>query len=730
MPGTNLFNLLACPADRGRLQHVGNALACACGRRFRVIDDVPILTLEEDTVVGSFIASTTGLLDDPNFRRMVARREGLLEDATDVEWDIAMAGGFTTFDRLCRLHDYPIPHLDLPALGGVLVDVGSNWGRWACAAGRAGYTVLAIDTQLPACLVGQRIATRLSLPVQFIVADARRLPLRDGSTRVVHSYNVFQYLSESDAARAIAEMRRVLERDGLAVVQVPGRFGAGSLCHQVRRGFRAPSDTEVKYWKPSQLRSVFEAGLGPTRVEMDGLIGLNPRPAPAHSLPVHTRLGVETAGMLRSASRALPLMIWIADSLRVTSHNRRKDPVTAPRRPLGFGGVPRPRVSRESPSAMAPRFGELRRVSSYSIEWAEPGYCLFSRGPYLFRAEAPDASPSLLLEFPASRWMRAVSALRPSQRMLRALFYNVIRLPSREMLLTFGREILLFRRGRFHPLEGLVHRTRVLRGACAVLPNGDVYFGDYLRGPRPTCSRIYRLPAESNRLEIVHEFERGSILHIHGVHRDPYDGSLWAVTGDRVAENRMLRSRDGFASVEVVGEGDETWRCITLRFTATAVYYGTDAEYTQNRLYRLDRRTGVRSTLCALDGPVYYSTAVGPHLFWGVAAEMCPSQHERRGSLWHLHDDRPALVHTFEKDALPWRLFMPGTVEFPLGPGIPGWLLLRGTAFCDFDGPTYALEIDTAAAELTRSPSRAHQVSRAGVRSVISGLPRNEQHLR
>ena len=687
---------------------------------------------------------------------MVAHRERLPGDATDVEWDIAMAGGFTTFDRLCRLHEHPIPELDFPALGGVLVDVGSNWGRWAFAARRAGYTVLAIDTQLPACLVGQRIASWLSLPVQFLVADARRMPLRDGRTRVVHSYNVFQYLSEPDAERAIAEMRRVLEPGGLAVVQVPGRYGIGSTLHQLRRGFRALSDLEVRYWRPDRLRSLFTRGLGPTRVATDGLVGLNPRHARAHSLPVHVRLGVALSRMLRSAGHGLPLLAWVSDSLRVTSRKAEQESGSSPdarpgsverwfspartrrrdqlgrsilvrgaqlsldiARAVAYARVvrwrrdddhgTRPTVAiAPSSTARAPGLGMPRRVSDHSIEWAEPGYCLFSRGPYLFRAAAPDAAPRPLLEFPASAWMRAASTRRAAQRMLRALYYNVVRLSNDELLLTFGRAILRFRRGRFHALQGLVHPTRLLRGACAVLPNGDVFFGDYLRGPRPTCSRIYRLPAESTRLEVVHEFDAGEILHVHGVHYDPYDDALWAVTGDWGLENRILRSRDGFATVDTIGQGDETWRCIALRFTTDAVYYGTDAEYAQNHLYRLDRRTGARQALCPLDGPVYYAGAVGSHLFWGVAAEMCPSQRERSGSLWHLHRDCPARLRTFEKDSLPWRLFMPGTIEFPLGPGIPGSLLLRGTGFRDFDGPTYEMAIDTvAASEATLTPQRA-----------------------
>jgi hypothetical protein len=38
------------------------------------------------------------------------------------------------------------------------------------------------------------------------------------------------------------------------------------------------------------------------------------------------------------------------------------------------------------------------------------------------------------------------------------------------------------------------------------------------------------------------------------------------LTGDAGSECRIMRTEDGFASVETVGEGDETWRAVSVLF--------------------------------------------------------------------------------------------------------------------------------------------------------------------
>ncbi len=344
-----------------------------------------------------------------------------------------------------------------------------------------------------------------------------------------------------------------------------------------------------------------------------------------------------------------------------------------------------------SSAATAPgQLVELRPLRGYSIEWAEPGELILARRNELFRARQFGPPLESLGRLPTSPLRTLASRLRPLQRALRFTFYNVLRLPDGRLFYTFDRLMGVWDGGRFEPILGLHRPARVLRGACALAPNGDVYFGEYIGNPDRHEIHIYRLPLGERQLEIAHTFAPGEVRHIHGIYADPHGGSLWGVAGDRPSECRMFRSDDGFRTLHTVGSGDETWRCVSLLFTPAGAYYGSDAEFIQNYLYFVDRRTQQRTQLSSIDGPVYYSRRVGQDLFFGVTAEMCPSQQGRHGSLWHLRDgQRGAQVLTVPKDALPIRYFQAGTWQFPQGPGWGDDLLVHLVALKG-DNRTYA----------------------------------------
>jgi hypothetical protein len=131
---------------------------------------------------------------------------------------------------------------------------------------------------------------------------------------------------------------------------------------------------------------------------------------------------------------------------------------------------------------------------------------------------------------------------------------------------------------------------------------------------------------------------------------------------------------------------------VSLRFSKDAVFYGMDAEFQQNYLYRIDRATGKRETLTELEGPVYYSYSVGEDLFFAVSAELCPSQQGTFAALWHVAPDGECTrLLTQEKDRLPVHYFMPGTLHFPQGPGVRGYVPFHMVALRGGDNRSFAL---------------------------------------
>lgn len=154
-------------------------------------------------------------------------------------------------------------------------------------------------------------------------------------------------------------------------------------------------------------------------------------------------------------------------------------------------------------------------------------------------------------------------------------------------------------------------------GPKGVLPTGirrhagDCYLGEYPLG-HDTTPRLLRSRDDGWTWEVVREFP--DVRHLHSVQPDPYTGDLWITTGDRDAECRIGRLRDG--EFEVVGGGSQRWRAVELAFTPDTVLWGMDSVYAaDNHVSKLDRTEIGREdppleTVCTLEGSVFYSAAL------------------------------------------------------------------------------------------------------------------------
>ncbi len=334
-------------------------------------------------------------------------------------------------------------------------------------------------------------------------------------------------------------------------------------------------------------------------------------------------------------------------------------------------------------------------IAPRTIEWIEPGRVLLSRRNDLYESPALDAAPRHIGTFPAPWWSGAAARLRQGQRALRFMYYNVVPLQDGSIFLSFAKSVGVWRDGAITPLRGIARPCRILRSGAALASDGAVYFGEYLDYAGSRDMRVYRYRAGDDEVEVAHAFAPGEVHHIHGIHADPYDGSLWCLSGDVKGECRVMRSADGFRTMDVIGSGDESWRTVSVQFSDDAIFYATDAEFMQNYIMRIDRRSGARTTVGPVGGPVYYSCAAGGRLFFAVTAELCPSQPEPIAELWCV--DPVAGTHrrivTLRKDVYSVRYFMPGTIDFARGPRDAERIFFRATALAR-DNRMFSLRTD------------------------------------
>lgn len=316
----SILDLLVCPRDKAPLRVGTTELVCEHRHSYPIIEGVPILLLSE--MEQTHIEGTRALQVAKSRDLDSLPRFDVGKDEIDpfVRNAIGATNGGMYQHLVGTLQKYPIPNLRLPAgESRLFLEVGCNWGRWCIAAARCGYRPVGIDPSLKAIRAANRVASQLGIEASYLVADARTLPFREEVFDQIFSYSVLQHLSKENAKQSLTEIRRTLKVGGNAFVQLPNTFGARCLYHQLRRGFREAKDFEVRYWRPSELRTVFSSAIGPSVVSVDGYFSLNVQPSDLHLLPFRYRVVVRTSEFLRKASAPIPLLTKLADSLYISS---------------------------------------------------------------------------------------------------------------------------------------------------------------------------------------------------------------------------------------------------------------------------------------------------------------------------------------------------------------------------------------------------------------------------
>jgi SAM-dependent methyltransferase len=315
-----VLDLLACPRDKEALPFEGNAFVCPRGHRYPVIEGVPIFLLSE--AEQTHIEGVRALLVAQSGDASGLARFDIIPGKIDpfVQNAIGATNGGLYQHLVGNLTAYPIPQLRLPPGDGKLfLEVGCNWGRWCIAAARAGYRPVGIDPSLKSIRAANRVATQLGIQSSFLVADSRYLPFREGAFDQVFSYSVLQHLSKEHARDSLREMKDVLRKGGGVLVQMANTYGLRCLYHQVRRGFRATKEFEVRYWRPGELNEAFISAIGPTQLTADGYFSLNVQPSDLAFMPARYRALVRTSEFLRRISDHVPLLKRLADSVYLSA---------------------------------------------------------------------------------------------------------------------------------------------------------------------------------------------------------------------------------------------------------------------------------------------------------------------------------------------------------------------------------------------------------------------------
>jgi len=136
--------------------------------------------------------------------------------------------------------------LPLPAGNAKLLDVASGTGHWSGFFASRGFSVTGIDVSREMVEVANARNTPAGL---FAIADACRMPFRDGSFDVVAAMAAIEFVS--DAQAAVAEMFRCVRRDGAVIIGTLNRLAP---LNRERVADRKKPYSSARLFSPTELR--------------------------------------------------------------------------------------------------------------------------------------------------------------------------------------------------------------------------------------------------------------------------------------------------------------------------------------------------------------------------------------------------------------------------------------------------------------------------------------------
>ncbi|MDK2979796.1 MAG: hypothetical protein PWQ55_143 [Chloroflexota bacterium] len=276
---------------------------------------------------------------------------------------------------------------------------------------------------------------------------------------------------------------------------------------------------------------------------------------------------------------------------------------------------------------------------------------------------------------------------RPTARAMRADKCNLYVNRHGNVLGIRGGWVYALRAGQFEALFS-INGDSVLHRSLAEDAEGSIYFGEYFMNREHIPVRIWRVSPQLDRWEVACELP--GVRHVHGVYADPYaPGVLWAAVGDFKGECYLVRSDDGFHSMQLYGDGSQIWRAVNLFFTPDSVDWLTDSNLEQNHACRMQRDSGQLEIGQEIDCSAWYgcTTQEGLHVSF-TTVEQGPGILSDHSSVLVSRDAfHWEKIAQFKKDFWrPVKVFKYGVISCPSGPSSLDDLYLSGEGLVGLDG--------------------------------------------
>ncbi|HEY6339587.1 MAG TPA: hypothetical protein VIW68_13930 [Candidatus Sulfotelmatobacter sp.] len=325
-----------------------------------------------------------------------------------------------------------------------------------------------------------------------------------------------------------------------------------------------------------------------------------------------------------------------------------------------------------------------------ALAWSQD-YLYASRGYKLLRARMSHADVSStnlawhpLASFRPAWWRHGSSALRLTSRLFRDGFHAVAILPSGGIVGAVPGAIVTLRPGEdlFRTTHAITRGTRPLHITSA--PTGTVYWGEYFDNATRDEVHIYASADGGLKWDVAFTFPSGAIRHVHNIVYDGWADCLWVLTGDYGDECRILRASCDFSRIDVVLQGDQQARAVTLVPTKEGLYFASDTPLEENFIYRMDRQGKLRR-LAGITSSSIYGCRAREAVFFSTMIEPSVANSDRNVRLYGSRNGEAwSSLLAWRKDPWPMSFFQYGNAFLPDGENSTNYLAVT-TAAVDSD---------------------------------------------